>query len=363
LVYSALSRNLSIKRNPYKINPEKSVAVLPFINLGNDTTDQYIYDGIRDEIFNNLRKVSTLRVISHTTVEQYRNTTKTIREIGKELDVNYIVKGSGQKSGNTSLLRVSLIEVSSDKHIWTDSYELELMDIKDLFKNQSQVAQIIASELNATITPEEKELIEKVPTQNKIAYKLYWKANSYEKDYEKSRDLSSYQTAVNLYKYTLEIDTIFARAYSGLALTYWSRYYSETYFKQKFLDSCHILADKALSFDDKLEEAYYLKGRYYQENGTRYAYKAKMMGLTVLVETEIHDFVLNKGWIGKGTKGIPSQIQWIFETDEAGTKFTYVLEYKLPIPLLSSIFDKLIMKPQWIKIIEKSLQNLNQKFQ
>lgn len=88
-----------------------------------------------------------------------------------------------------------------------------------------------------------------------------------------------------------------------------------------------------------------------------------MMGLSIQVETEIHDFVANKGWIGKGTKGIPSQTQWIFDTDEAGTKFTYVLEYKLPIPLLGSIFDTLIMKPQWIKIIEKSLQNLNQKLQ
>ena len=98
-------------------------------------------------------------------------------------------------------------------------------------------------------------------------------------------------------------------------------------------------------------------------NGTRYAYKAKMMGLTVQVETEIHDFVANKGWTGKGTKGIPSQTQWIFDTDETGTKFTYVLEYKLPIPLLSSIFDRYIMKPQWNKIIEKSLQNLARKFQ
>ena len=97
-------------------------------------------------------------------------------------------------------------------------------------------------------------------------------------------------------------------------------------------------------------------------NGSRYAYKAKMMGLTVQVETEIHDFVVNKGWTGKGTKGTPSQAQWIFETDEAGTKFTYVLEYKLPIPLVSSIFDKYIMKPQWNRIIEKSLQNLDQKF-
>jgi hypothetical protein len=88
-----------------------------------------------------------------------------------------------------------------------------------------------------------------------------------------------------------------------------------------------------------------------------------MMGLTVPVETEINDFVLNKGWTGKGTKGIPSQTQWIFEKFENSTKFTYILEYKLPFPLLSSLFDKYIMKPQWNRIIEKSLQNLNQKFQ
>ena len=267
LIYSALSRNLTFKRNTSKINPEKSIAVLPFKNLGNDTTALYIYDGIMDEIFNNLGKVSTLRVTSRTSVEQYRNTTKTIREIGKELDVKYIVEGSGQKSGNSSLLRVNLIEVSTDRIIWTESYELKLTDIKDLFKNQSQVAQTIASKLNATITPEEKELIDKVPTQNKIAYNLYLKANSYLKNYEKAHDLSSYQTAVNLYNAALEIDTVFARVYSGLALAYWSRYYSETYFKQKFLDSCQTLADKALSFDDKLDEAYYVKGRYYQENG------------------------------------------------------------------------------------------------
>jgi len=97
-------------------------------------------------------------------------------------------------------------------------------------------------------------------------------------------------------------------------------------------------------------------------NGARYAYKAKMMGLTVPVETEINDFVLNKGWIGKGTKGIPTQTQWIFETYDSGTKFTYVLEYKLPVPLLSAVFDRFIMKPQWNRIIEKSLQNLYQKF-
>jgi TolB-like protein/AraC-like DNA-binding protein/lipoprotein NlpI len=251
----------------HKVSPERSIAVLPFRNLSNDLTDQYVYDGIMEEIFNNLGKVKELRVISHTSVEQFRNTTRQASEIGKDLNVNFIVEGSGQKIGSRSILRVQLIEVPADKHIWTGSYDLEFMGTEDLFHQISQIAQSIASELGATITPEEKELIEKVPTQNKIAYNLYRKANSYEKHYEKSRDPSSYQTAVNLYNAALEIDTVFARAYSGLALAYWSRYYSETYFKQKFLDSCHILADKALSFDDKLDEAYYVKGKYYQENG------------------------------------------------------------------------------------------------
>ena len=98
-------------------------------------------------------------------------------------------------------------------------------------------------------------------------------------------------------------------------------------------------------------------------NGTRYAYKAKMMGLNVKVETEIQNFVVNQGWTGKGTKGVPTRTQWIFEPYTSGTKFTYVLEYKLPIPILGPFFDKYFMIPQWNGIIEKSLRNLNQKFQ
>lgn len=98
-------------------------------------------------------------------------------------------------------------------------------------------------------------------------------------------------------------------------------------------------------------------------NGTRYAYKAKMMGLSVKVETEVFDFVADKGWTGKATKGMPHQTQWIFESASGGTKLTYVLYYKLTFPLIGPLFDKLFMKPQWEKLLEKSLQNLAGKFQ
>jgi TolB-like protein/AraC-like DNA-binding protein/Tfp pilus assembly protein PilF len=267
LIYTTLSGNPIINRNHHNIDPENSIAVLPFKNLGNDTTDQDIYDGVIDEIFNNLRKVSTLRIISRTSVEQYRNTTKTSREIGKELDVNYIVEGSGQRSGDSCLLRVQLIDASTDSHIWTNNYSMDLKETNGFFKRTSNIAQAIASELNATITPKEKELMEKVPTQNAIALNLYLKANNYRRDYDKSRNLSSYQTAISLYQAALETDTLFARAFTGLAFAYWSRYYSETFLKEDFMDSCRILADKALLLDGKLDDAYFIKGMYFREKG------------------------------------------------------------------------------------------------
>ena len=126
----------------------------------------YFINGIMDEILNNLQKIKDFRVLSRTSTEQYRGSTKlTIPKIAKELDVNYIVEGSGQKYGNTFRLRVQLIAANNEKHLWGESYEQEIKETKDIFKIQSQVAQTIASELKATITPEEKQLIEKTPQQ------------------------------------------------------------------------------------------------------------------------------------------------------------------------------------------------------
>jgi uncharacterized membrane protein len=97
-------------------------------------------------------------------------------------------------------------------------------------------------------------------------------------------------------------------------------------------------------------------------NGTRYAYKARMMGLSVGVETEVHNFEENRGWTGIATKGMPHRTHWLFEPVEGGTKFTYTLEYQLPVPLIGSLIDSSFMKPQWDKIIRTSLNNLGQHF-
>jgi TolB-like protein/AraC-like DNA-binding protein/Tfp pilus assembly protein PilF len=296
LVYANLVKYSTPNKGAVIVNTPKSLAVLPFRNLSADITDQYIYDGIMEEIFNNLTKIHDLRVISHTSVEQFRNTTKPVIEIGKMLNVNYIVEGSGQKFGKSFRLRVQLIEVSTDKHIWSKSFQHQMKETKKFFRIQSQIAQDIASELKATITTEEKELIDKVPTTNLAAYDLYLKANDYQKDYQKTRNLSSYQTAINLYLAALEIDPAFTKSYTGMAKAYWDRYYYETYFKENSLDSCLVLVNKALSIDDQLDEAYYLKGRYYYEKNN-FEEAVNNYDKALKINHNYADAFIQKGWI------------------------------------------------------------------
>jgi TolB-like protein len=244
---------------------EKSIAILPFKSLSDDPAQQYLADGTMDAILLHLQKFSDLRVLSRTSVEQYRRTNKTTYAIGKELGVSYLLEGSFQKSGDNVRLIVQLIKASSkESHAWANEYD---RNWKDIFSVQSEVAQTISKELHTIITPSEKELIKKVPTANMAAYDLYLNANSYQKDYQKTRNVSSYQTAVAFYKAALEIDSTFAKAYTGLANAYYNRYQWENYLKENYLDTCLILANKALSFDNQLDEAYYLKGEYDRVNG------------------------------------------------------------------------------------------------
>jgi len=243
---------------------EKSIAVLPFRNDSPDQENAQFTNGTMEAILDNMCKIKDLRVISRTSVEQYRNTTKSIPQIAKELDVSYILEGSGQKYGNDIKLTVLLIDVVNDKNIWSSPYERKF---EDIFIIQSEIAQTIAAEIKAFITPEEVKLIEKIPTSNLTAYDLFLKANEYRKKFSLTHDLNSYQTAVNFYRASLDIDSAFARAYTGLARAYYDRYYWSEFFKEDFLDSCLVLVNISLSIDDKLDEAYYLKGQYYWQIG------------------------------------------------------------------------------------------------
>ncbi len=158
---------------------EKSIAVLPFIDDSPDENNAHIINGLMDEILIKLQKIKDFNVISRNSVEQYRGENRpSTTEIARKLDVNYIVEGSGQKYGKNIRLRVQLIVISKrkEKHLWGDVYEKKITKPEDYFDIQSDVAVSIAEKLNAVLTPEEKQTIEKIPTTNLEAYDLILKA-------------------------------------------------------------------------------------------------------------------------------------------------------------------------------------------
>jgi TolB-like protein len=191
---------------------EKSIAVLPFINDSPSDSNRYFIDGIMVDILNNLQTVKDLRVISRTSAEKYRSTTKSLPEIAKELGVNYIVEGSGQKSGNTIRLTVQLLRAVKEIRLWGDSYEEELHEAKDIFDIQRQVANSITSELKAIVTTQEKQLIEKIPTMNLDAYEAVMKGHFYWNKLS-ANDL---ETALKYYELAKEKDPEYAPAYAGI---------------------------------------------------------------------------------------------------------------------------------------------------
>jgi TolB-like protein/tetratricopeptide (TPR) repeat protein len=246
------------------IELEKSIAVLPFRSLSDDPDKQYLADGVMDAILLHLSKIEELRVMSRTSVEQYRDTDKTVTEICEELDVAFLLEGNFRKYGDQARLIVQLIQPGKEDHVWANKYDREW---KDIFAVESEVAQSIAAELQAVITPEEKQLIEKIPTTNLTAYDFYQRGRAEYEDYWQGiAGREALERAEDLYRKALECDSTYALAYTGLARVYWNMHYYDTYLTENFLDSVLILADMALLFDDQLSEAFVVKGNYYQAN-------------------------------------------------------------------------------------------------
>jgi len=244
-----------------KINLEKSIAVLPFKNDSNDSTNVYIINGLMESILNNLQKIEDLRVISRTSVEKYRNIPKIIPEIARELNVNYFIEGSGQKIGDQILLNIQLIEASSDKHLWSEQYNREA---KDIFKLQMEVAKNIADKIEAIITPEEEERINKIPTENLVAYDYFLKGLDllYKGMSTGSRDLMG--DAITYFKKAIEHDNEFARAYADIAIAYFLLDANQA--EKKYAVQINNNADNALLYDSKLPQSLIAKAFFYLNN-------------------------------------------------------------------------------------------------
>jgi TolB-like protein/AraC-like DNA-binding protein len=258
-----LFRNFTLK------NLEKSIAVLPFKNLGEDKADQYFADGVMDDILSNLSSMQGLRVIGRTSTEQFRETSQRIPDIARYLHVNFIVEGTVQKYGDNVRLRVQLIRARHrEDHLWAHIYDRKIQGTGDIFNIQSQVARDIASELMVAVTPEEKQYIEEAPTTSLTALDFYRRGREehlkYQIDNNKREALDK---AEAFYLLALEYDSTFAQVYAGLAGIYRDKHINKDYLLKNSLDSVLFLSDKALSFNPRLSDAYYLRGVYFFDKG------------------------------------------------------------------------------------------------
>jgi len=192
---------------------EKSIAVLPFQNLSDEKENAYFADGIQDDILTNLSKISDLKVISRMSVMSYRGDgTRNAREIGKALGVGTLLEGSVRRMGNRVRVNVQLIDANNDEHIWAEDYD---RDMTDVFAIQTDLAQKIASSLQAKLSANEKERLDREPTKNPDAYLLYIQAHEYANRPDRFIDTSL--KAAELFEQATKLDPSFALAFAGLS--------------------------------------------------------------------------------------------------------------------------------------------------
>ena len=240
---------------------DKSIAVLPFESLSDDKENAYFADGIQDDVLTNLSKIGDLKVISRTSVMPYRGKASNVREIGKALGVGTILEGSVRRIGNRVRVNVQLINAENDEHIWAEDYDRELTDV---FAIQTDLAQKIANELRAQLSPNEKAQMERKPTENGEAYLAFVQAHNLSGAFE---DFEKLKQSEQLYERAIALDPNFALAIARYSqLESWIVHTFERIPERR--EKARALAERALQLQPDLPEAHLARGfsYYYGDN-------------------------------------------------------------------------------------------------
>jgi len=237
---------------------DKSIAVLPFQNLSDEKENAYFADGIQDDILTNLSKIGDLKVISRMSVMSYRGDgVRNAREIGKALGVATLLEGSVRRIGNRVRVSVQLINADDDEHIWAEDYD---RDLTDVFAIQTDLAQKIASSLQAKLSPNEKERLDRQPTENSDAYLLFIQAHDYANRSEHSLD--DLLKAEQLFEQAIKLDPKFAAAFAGLSMVESSIYHTfEPILARR--QKARLNADESLRLQPNLPEGHLALGMSY----------------------------------------------------------------------------------------------------
>jgi eukaryotic-like serine/threonine-protein kinase len=226
----------------------RSLAVLPLENLSNDPSQEYFADGMTDQLISQLGQISSLRVISRTSVMQYKGVHRSLPKIARELDVDAIVEGTVLKSGDHVRITAQLIQAATDNHLWAQSYQAELRDVLGL---QNQMASAIADQIRAQLTTQEQASLKSSPTVDPEAYEDYLKGLYF----WNKRDGGGLNKAVEYFQHAIQKDPQYALAYAGLADSY-VLLASDGAFKENFTSAAKSAANRALNLDPTLAEAH-----------------------------------------------------------------------------------------------------------
>jgi serine/threonine-protein kinase len=246
------------KREAAIPSSEKTIAVLPFQNLSRDSAQVYFCDGIREEILNHLHRVNPFIVRSRTSSDHYRDTEKTSADIGKELNVNYLVEGSVALEENQLKIWIQLIDARNDEHIWSEDY---IREKKQVFTVQSEIAKTIASSLQVVLSPDEIEQLESKPTANLQAYHAYLRGRYYIGRPHFS--LQNWRLALQNFQEAVDIDPAFALAYAELARMHAVFHYLNYDLSESRLQKADRAAARALEFGADQARVHLTLGYYY----------------------------------------------------------------------------------------------------
>jgi TolB-like protein/Tfp pilus assembly protein PilF len=226
----------------------RSLAVLPLENLSNDPSQEYFADGMTDQLISELGQISSLRVISRTSVMQYKGVHRSLPKIAKELNVDAIVEGTVLKSGDHVRITAELIQAATDKHLWAQSYQAELRDVLGL---QNQIASAIADQIRVQLTTQEQASLKSSPTVDPEAYEDYLKGLYF----WNKRDGGGLNKAVEYFQHAIQREPHYALAYAGLAESY-VLLASDGALKESFTSAAKSAANRALNLDPTLAEAH-----------------------------------------------------------------------------------------------------------
>ncbi len=229
---------------------EKSIAVLPFVNMSSDPEQEYFSDGISEEILNVLAQVPGLRVASRTSAFTFKGDNRNIGEIAAILKVNHVLEGSVRKSGNRVRIAAQLIDASNEKHLWSETYDRELIDI---FAIQSEIARAVARKIKIELSPEKEALLANTQAVDPEAHEAYLRGQ-----YEAAKfTADSYTRAMEHYQRALLADPEYAPAYAGLANAYFMLGQPLVVLPHhEAMPEAKSAALKALELDPSLPDAY-----------------------------------------------------------------------------------------------------------